>query len=165
MNNSFQQNSRYNLNPHFNYNSSLYYKTKNYNKSQNMQNYKIDKTYSPHLPQNYTTPTLPQNSNHQDKSPTNTQNSNHDNSRNTQNLNHGNSSNTQNLNHGTSPNAQNIDIGINNIHTSTNLPIFEFNGIKLYNDDLLILLLIYFLYKEKVNDNLLYIALFALLFL
>lgn len=44
-------------------------------------------------------------------------------------------------------------------------PILEFHGIKLYSDDLLILLLLYFLYKEKVNDNLLYIALFALLFL
>lgn len=43
-------------------------------------------------------------------------------------------------------------------------PILEFHGIKLYSDDLLILLLMYFLYREKVNDNLLYIALFALLF-
>lgn len=43
-------------------------------------------------------------------------------------------------------------------------PILEFHGIKLYSDDLLILLLMYFLYKENVNDNLLYIALFALLF-
>ena len=43
-------------------------------------------------------------------------------------------------------------------------PILEFHGIKLYNDDLLILLLIYFLYKENINDKLLLIALFSLLF-
>ena len=43
-------------------------------------------------------------------------------------------------------------------------PLLEFGGIQLYNDDLLILLLIYFLYKEKINDKLLLIALFSLLF-
>lgn len=43
-------------------------------------------------------------------------------------------------------------------------PLLEFHGIKLYNDDLLILLLIYFLYKENINDKLLLIALFSLLF-
>jgi len=40
---------------------------------------------------------------------------------------------------------------------------FEIFGIKLYFDDLLILALIFFLYKEEVNDNYLYIILFMLL--
>lgn len=43
-------------------------------------------------------------------------------------------------------------------------PLFELYGIKLYSDDLLILLLIFFLYKENINDMLLFIALFSLLF-
>lgn len=46
----------------------------------------------------------------------------------------------------------------------TEKPLFEFHGIKLYNDDILILLLVFFLYKEHTNDNLLLIALFSLLF-
>lgn len=46
----------------------------------------------------------------------------------------------------------------------TEKPLFEFHGIQLYNDDILILLLIFFLYKEHVNDMLLLIALFSLLF-
>lgn len=40
--------------------------------------------------------------------------------------------------------------------------LFEVFGIKLYYDDILILFLIYFLYKEGVNDLYLYIALFLL---
>lgn len=43
-------------------------------------------------------------------------------------------------------------------------PLLEFHGIKLYSDDVLILLLIFFLYKENINDMLLFIALFSLLF-
>lgn len=43
-------------------------------------------------------------------------------------------------------------------------PLFEIHGIQLYNDDILILLLIFFLYKEHVTDMLLLIALFSLLF-
>lgn len=43
-------------------------------------------------------------------------------------------------------------------------PLFEIYGIQLYNDDVLILLLIFFLYKEHVNDMLLLVALFSLLF-
>jgi len=42
-------------------------------------------------------------------------------------------------------------------------PVFEFHGIKLYIDDLLILILIYFLYKENMDDLILYILLFSLL--
>lgn len=41
---------------------------------------------------------------------------------------------------------------------------FEIFGIKLYFDDLLILALLFFLYKEEVKDNYLYIVLFLLLF-
>ena len=42
--------------------------------------------------------------------------------------------------------------------------IFEIFGIKLYIDDLIILGVIYFLYQQKVNDVMLYIILFLLLF-
>ena len=45
-----------------------------------------------------------------------------------------------------------------------NPPLLEFAGIKLYSDDVLILALIYFLYKENIDDKLLLIALFSLLF-
>lgn len=45
-----------------------------------------------------------------------------------------------------------------------NSVFLEFGGIKLHGDDLLILLLIFFLYKQKIQDNLLLIALFSLLF-
>lgn len=41
---------------------------------------------------------------------------------------------------------------------------FEIFGIKLYFDDLLILALLFFLYKEEVKDSYLYIVLFLLLF-
>lgn len=40
---------------------------------------------------------------------------------------------------------------------------FELFGIKLYFDDLLILALLFFLYKEEVNDSYLYIILLMLL--
>lgn len=46
----------------------------------------------------------------------------------------------------------------------TEKPIFEILGIKLYSDDLLILALIFFLYKENITDTLLLLALFSLLF-
>ncbi len=42
--------------------------------------------------------------------------------------------------------------------------IFEIFGIKLYLDDLIILGILYFLYKEDVKDDMLYIILFLLLF-
>ena len=44
-----------------------------------------------------------------------------------------------------------------------NPPLFEFMGIKLYSDDILILLLLFFLYSEKVDDQWLYITLIMLL--
>ena len=40
---------------------------------------------------------------------------------------------------------------------------FEIFGIKLYFDDILILCLLYFLYKEEVHDEMLYLALILLL--
>lgn len=46
----------------------------------------------------------------------------------------------------------------------SNQALLEFYGIKLFSDDLLILLLIYFLYKQDTKDTLLYILLFTLLF-
>lgn len=42
-------------------------------------------------------------------------------------------------------------------------PIFEIFGIKLYFDDILIASLIFFLYNEGVEDNLLFISLILLL--
>ena len=42
--------------------------------------------------------------------------------------------------------------------------LFEIFGIKLYLDDIIILGLLMFLYQEKVNDEMLYIVLFLLLF-
>ena len=43
-------------------------------------------------------------------------------------------------------------------------PIFEILGIKIYTDDLIIIGLLYFLYQQKVQDEMLYIILFLLLF-
>ena len=42
-------------------------------------------------------------------------------------------------------------------------PIFEIFGIKLYFDDILLIALIFFLYDEGVQDNMLFIALVLLL--
>lgn len=42
--------------------------------------------------------------------------------------------------------------------------IFEIFGIKLYLDDLIILGLLFFLYQQNVQDEMLYIILFLLLF-
>jgi len=44
-----------------------------------------------------------------------------------------------------------------------NLPVFEIFGIKLYNDDFLILILLLFLYEEDVHDQELFLALLMLL--
>ena len=43
-------------------------------------------------------------------------------------------------------------------------PIFDFFGIRLYIDDLIILGVLFFLYQEKVHDDMLYMILFLLLF-
>ena len=52
----------------------------------------------------------------------------------------------------------------NNNNSFESKLLLEIHGIKLYTDDLLILLLIFFLYKENINDKLLLISLFSLLF-
>ena len=44
-----------------------------------------------------------------------------------------------------------------------NNPLFEIFGLKLYFDDILLLCLIFFLYKEGVNDEYLFLALIMLL--
>lgn len=46
---------------------------------------------------------------------------------------------------------------------NTESVFFEILGIKLYQDDVLILLLIYFLYSQNTDDLLLYILLFSLI--
>lgn len=43
-------------------------------------------------------------------------------------------------------------------------PIFEIFGIKLYMDDLIIIGLLFFLYQQNVQDEMLYIILILLLF-
>ena len=48
-------------------------------------------------------------------------------------------------------------------HNNNNFIINIF-GLQLHSDDILILLLIFFLYKENIDDTLLFIALFSLLF-
>ena len=51
----------------------------------------------------------------------------------------------------------------NDASFSDNTVLFEILGIKLYFDDLLIICLIFFLYTEGVNDQILFIALILLL--
>lgn len=51
----------------------------------------------------------------------------------------------------------------NDASFSDNTVFFEILGIKLYFDDLLIICLIFFLYTEGVNDQILFIALILLL--
>ena len=51
-----------------------------------------------------------------------------------------------------------------NISNTTDKPIFEILGIKLYLDDLIIIGVMYFLYQQNVHDEMLYLILFMLLF-
>ncbi len=46
---------------------------------------------------------------------------------------------------------------------SNGSPIFDIFGIKLYFDDILLIVLIYFLYKEEVKDESLFVTLILLL--
>ena len=48
-------------------------------------------------------------------------------------------------------------------NSNTEPNIFEIFGIKLYLDDLIILGILFFLYEQNVNDEMLYIILFLLL--
>ncbi len=49
------------------------------------------------------------------------------------------------------------------LFTNIEEPIFEIFGIKLYLDDIIILGLLFFLYKENVQDQMLYMVLILLL--
>ena len=48
-------------------------------------------------------------------------------------------------------------------HQSDNVPVFNLLGINLYFDDVLLILVIFFLYNENVNDPYLFITLILLL--
>ncbi len=50
------------------------------------------------------------------------------------------------------------------ISSTTDAPIFEIFGIKLYLDDLIIIGVMYFLYQQNVHDEMLYLILLMLLF-
>ena len=50
------------------------------------------------------------------------------------------------------------------LYSDPDQAIFEIFGIKLYLDDLIIIGLLFFLYQQNVNDEMLYIILFLLLF-
>lgn len=51
-----------------------------------------------------------------------------------------------------------------NSYSDEDKPIFEILGIKLFLDDIIILCVLFFLYQEKVKDEMLYIILLLLLF-
>ena len=92
------------------------------------------------------------NSSFRNKSQNNNQNNNHNN-------------NENNYNNG---NQYKLDTNLrNNTSTSQNLDsdeeFFDFFGIRLASDDLLILALLFFLYKEEAKDPYLYISLLLLL--
>ncbi len=53
---------------------------------------------------------------------------------------------------------------INSSTINSEQALFEIFGIKLFFDDIVILCLLFFLYQENVNDEMLYIILFMLLF-
>lgn len=55
-----------------------------------------------------------------------------------------------------------LNFNINGL-TNNEEPIFEMFGIQLYLDDIIILCILFFLYKEKVDDNLLYLSLILIL--
>ena len=47
-------------------------------------------------------------------------------------------------------------------NNNLNTPILEIFGIQIYFDDILIICILLFLYEEKIEDNLLFIALILL---
>ena len=75
---------------------------------------------------------------------------------------HINPENTNNTNK-TSLALQNVEPSKENRDSAPDKPLFELFGIKLYFDDVLILSLIFFLYKEDVKDEGLFLALVLLL--
>ena len=60
--------------------------------------------------------------------------------------------------------SSNISNGNRDSKSDSDQAIFEILGIKLYLDDIIILCILFFLYKEDVKDEMLYIILFLLLF-
>ena len=60
-----------------------------------------------------------------------------------------------------------ISLGPLNFHqeglTNIEKPVFEMFGITLYIDDIIILCILFFLYKEGIKDDLLYISLLLIL--
>ena len=60
-------------------------------------------------------------------------------------------------------NKSSSNIKKDNIDRDENESYFDLFGLKLYNDDLLLIGLIFFLYKEDVKDQYLFIALILLL--
>lgn len=61
------------------------------------------------------------------------------------------------------PSPENDKKNNEDIHDNLEEPIFEIMGIRLYLDDLIILGLLFFLYKENVQDELLFLSLILLL--
>ena len=57
----------------------------------------------------------------------------------------------------------NLDLTQKDSRQAYDLPAFEIFGIKLYNDDLLILGMLFFLYSEGVHDDELFLILLLLL--
>lgn len=85
------------------------------------------------------------------------------------NIEHMNYNNTRNFKESSQKETHNKSNNeINNVQETVSSKSYnefiEIFGIKLYFDDLLILALLFFLYKEEVKDNSLYIILFLLLF-
>ena len=56
-----------------------------------------------------------------------------------------------------------FSFNINSMFKDSSSPVVEFMGINLYCDDILILILLFILYKEGVKDEMLYISLILLL--
>lgn len=73
--------------------------------------------------------------------------------------------NTRNYNKKRTPKNNFANFNISAIlNSDINTPILEILGIKLYLDDLIIIGLLFFLYKEDVQDELLFFILILLLF-
>ena len=56
-----------------------------------------------------------------------------------------------------------FSFNLDSIMGDNSSPVVEIMGIKLYADDILILILLFILYKEEVKDEMLYISLILLL--
>ena len=70
--------------------------------------------------------------------------------------------NRMNLNNNNYTNIGPISINIEGLE-DINKPLFDFLGIKLFLDDIIIICILIFLYKQKVQDESLYLILILLL--